>query len=78
MVVVKKGRCFSKSLLSSEPARTEMEVSEGPVEGEERREEERMGELKPMLPLARRFMMVFWRPTKAPQQMKRMLSVRTV
>lgn len=47
-------------------------------EGLEGEEEERMGELNPMEPLERRFRMCFWRPMKAPQQMKRMLSVRRV
>lgn len=41
-------------------------------------EEERMGEPKPMLPLAMRLRTNLWRPTKAPAKMKRMLSVRTL
>ena len=75
---MKKGRCFSKSLLSSEPGVREMGRSaEGPKDEEEEEErEERMGDPKPMEPLAMRFRIVFWRPTKAPAKMKRMLSVR--
>lgn len=41
-------------------------------------EGERMVLLKPMEPLAMRLRMTFWRPTKAPAKMKRMLSVRTL
>ena len=77
--VVKKGRCFSKSLLSSEPGVSDMGRSEdGDAENEEEEEEreERSGEPKPIEPLAMRLRMVFWRPTKAPAKMKRMLSVR--
>lgn len=47
-------------------------------EEDEEWEEERIGEPKPMLPLAMRLRMTFWSPTKAPAQMKRILSVRTL
>ena len=73
---VKKGRCFSNSLLSSEPDLTEMLVAILPEVDED--EDERRGEPKPIEPLAMRFMISFCRPTKAPAKMKRILSVRTL
>ena len=70
---VKKGRCFSKRRRSSEPA-----VRDKGLDGLEEEVLERRGEPKPMLPLEMRSRMIFWRPTKAPVKMKRMLSVRTL
>lgn len=45
-------------------------------EDEDGMEEERMGAPKPMLDFETRLRISFWRPTKAPAKMKRMLSVR--
>ena len=71
---MKKGRFFAKSLLSSEPAFTDMLESMFP----EDEEDERIGEPKPIEPLAIRFRTSFCRPTNAPVKIKRILSVRTL
>ena len=74
----KNGRCFSKSLLSSDPVFTEIMLSRPPDDREDDEEEERMGEPNPIEPLATRFMTILCRPVKAPAKMKRILSVRTL
>lgn len=71
---MKKGRFFAKSLLSSEPDFTDMLESMFP----EDEEEERIGEPKPIEPLAILFRTSFCRPTNAPVKIKRILSVRTL
>ena len=71
---MKKGRFFAKSLLSSEPALTDMLESMFA----EDEEEERIGDPKPIDPLAIRFRTSFCRPTNAPVNIKRILSVRTL
>ncbi len=72
------GRCFSNSLLSSDPVFTEMMLSRPPDGREDEEEEERMGDPNPIEPLATRFMTVLCRPVNAPAKIKRMLSVRTL
>lgn len=53
-------------------------LSRPPDASDDDEEEERMGEPKPIEPLAMRFMTILCRPVKAPAKMKRMLSVRTL